>query len=80
MASQDRLIERLKSLAAAARSAPEVDKIGTLAAKIEQRQIALDPSSVVLRTSSIETRTKRSAEEIELPARRVLSRRRSDVS
>lgn len=78
MASQDRLIERLKSLAAAARSAPELDKIGTLAAKIEKRQIALDPGSVVLRTSSIETRSKRSAEEIELPARRVTAKRRSN--
>ena len=78
MVSRNRMIEKLKSLAAAARSSPELDKIGALAAEIEKRQIALDPGSIVLRTSSIETRTKRSAEEIELPARRALTRRHSN--
>ena len=78
MVSRDRMIEQLKSLAAAARSSSASDRIRALATQIEKRQIALDPGSIVLRTSSIEARAKRSADEIELPARRVLTRRRSN--
>lgn len=79
MANRDRTIEKLESLVAAARSSPALDRVVALAEQIERRQIALDPESIVLRASSIKLRAERSAEEIELPARRALTRRRSNV-
>ena len=76
MANRDQTIKKLESLVAAARSSSELDRVEVLAEQIKRRQLARDPESIVLPTSSLALRSGRSLEEIELPARHAIIRRR----